>query len=140
MLKSIQITKLFGRFDYELSFSNEGIMIITGPNGYGKSTILRIINNFCNSSLDKVLAYTFKKLIIVGDNGSVQIAKNKNNFKIKDNRANTTHTPTLIYIRRNKLSALLKSSNNCLNKSITQINFLVKKETPLIQPSSSPPI
>lgn len=84
MLRSIKITKLFGRFDYELSFSNEGIMIITGPNGYGKSTILRIINNFCNSTLDKVLAYTFKKLIIVGDNGSVQIVKNKNNFKIND--------------------------------------------------------
>ena len=67
MLKSIKITKLFGRFDYELSFSNEGIMIITGPNGYGKSTILRIINNFCNDGLEKVLAYAFKKLVIVSE-------------------------------------------------------------------------
>ena len=84
MLKSIKITKLFGRFDYELSFSNEGIMIITGPNGYGKSTILKIINNFCNNSLDKVLAYSFKKLTIMGDNSFVHLTKNKNNFKIND--------------------------------------------------------
>lgn len=84
MLKSIKITKLFGRFDYELSFSNEGIMIITGPNGYGKSTILRIINNFCNDGLEKVLAYAFKKLVIVSESGSIQITKNKNNFKINN--------------------------------------------------------
>ena len=84
MLKSIKITKLFGRFDYELSLSNEGIMIITGPNGYGKSTILRIINNFCNDGLEKVLAYAFNKLVIVSENGSIQITKNNNNFKIND--------------------------------------------------------
>lgn len=84
MLKTIKITKLFGRFDYELSFSNEGIMIITGPNGYGKSTILRIINNFCNDSLDKVLSYSFKKLTISCDIGNVTISKNKEAFKIND--------------------------------------------------------
>lgn len=84
MLKSIKITKLFGRFDYELSFSNEGIMIITGPNGYGKSTILRIINNFCNNSLENVLSYAFRKLTIVCDNSSVQILKNKEKFKINE--------------------------------------------------------
>lgn len=82
MLQSIKITKLFGRFDYELTFSIEGIMIITGPNGYGKSTILRIIDNFCNNSLEKVLSYTFKELVIVCDNSSIQITKNKNAFKI----------------------------------------------------------
>lgn len=84
MLKSIKITKLFERFDYELSFSTEGIMIITGPNGYGKSTILRLINNFCNDSLDKVLAYSFKKLIISCDTGEIIILKYKDKFKIND--------------------------------------------------------
>lgn len=84
MLKTIKITKLFGRFDYRLDFSDEGIMIITGPNGYGKSTILRIINNFCNDSLEKVLAYSFKKLVILCEGKSVVISKNKNFFKIGD--------------------------------------------------------
>lgn len=53
MIKTIKISKLFGRFDYKLDFSEEGIMIITGPNGYGKSTILKMINSFCNDSLQK---------------------------------------------------------------------------------------
>lgn len=84
MLQSIKITKLFGRFDYTLSFPEEGIMIITGPNGYGKSTILRIINNLCNDSLEKVLVYSFKKLIIICDNDEFQITKNEETFKINE--------------------------------------------------------
>lgn len=34
---------LFGRFNYEFDF-NDDVTIITGPNGYGKSTILRTID------------------------------------------------------------------------------------------------
>lgn len=84
MLKSIKITKLFGRFDYILSFSNQQIMIITGPNGYGKSTILRIINNFCNNNFEKILTYVFSELTITCDSGCIVIEKKKNSFKINN--------------------------------------------------------
>ena len=82
MLKSIKITKLFGRFDYTLNFSEEGIMIITGPNGYGKSTILKMINIFCNDSLQKLLDYSFKNFIITCDKDKITITKNTKTFKI----------------------------------------------------------
>lgn len=82
MLKSVKITKLFGRFDYELSFSSEGIMIITGPNGYGKSTILKMINNFCNESLQKVLNYTFSSFTITCNSNQITIFKGDKFFKI----------------------------------------------------------
>ena len=82
MLQSIEITKLFGRFDYSLSFSDEGIMIITGPNGYGKSTILRIINYLCNERFDKVLSYSFTKLKVVCNNDTLQIKKENGLFSI----------------------------------------------------------
>lgn len=39
----IEIKKLFGRFDYSIALNSNGLTILTGPNGYGKSTILRII-------------------------------------------------------------------------------------------------
>ncbi len=39
----IQFEKLFGRFDYDVIFNSEGLTILTGPNGYGKSTILKSI-------------------------------------------------------------------------------------------------
>jgi len=43
-LQSITIIKLFGQFDYNIVFNQDaGITILTGPNGYGKTTILNII-------------------------------------------------------------------------------------------------
>lgn len=84
MIKSIKITKLFGRFNYKLDFSSEGIMIITGPNGYGKSTILKMINYFCNDNLQRVLDYTFKKFTIVCENSQITISKYDKMFKIDD--------------------------------------------------------
>lgn len=43
MVKKVMIVGLFGRFNYELEFKEEGVTILTGPNGYGKSTILKCI-------------------------------------------------------------------------------------------------
>lgn len=72
------------RFDYELNFSDEGIMIITGPNGYGKSTILKMIDDFCNNGMENVLSYPFKTFIINCEQNSVIIKKNKEIFKINE--------------------------------------------------------
>jgi predicted ATP-binding protein involved in virulence len=46
-LQSLKIKKLFGQFDYDISVNKqEGITILTGPNGYGKTTVLNIIYHF----------------------------------------------------------------------------------------------
>lgn len=44
MLNKIIFKKLFGIFDYEIELKKQGVTIITGPNGFGKSTILKSIN------------------------------------------------------------------------------------------------
>lgn len=50
MIKRITIKKLFGLYDYDVVLSNEmNTTIITGPNGYGKTTILNIINHLHKS-------------------------------------------------------------------------------------------
>jgi len=52
-ITSLKIDKLFGTFDYEIDFEKtDGFTILTAPNGFGKSTILKIIRaaavgNFC---------------------------------------------------------------------------------------------
>ena len=51
MIKAIEVKKLFGRFDYYIATKADGITIITGPNGFGKSTILQIINALSNGNL-----------------------------------------------------------------------------------------
>jgi len=57
-LQGIKIQKLFGYFDYTISLNQqEGITILTGPNGYGKTTILNIIYHFFKQNF-----YYFQKL------------------------------------------------------------------------------
>lgn len=46
MLTRIVYKKLFGVFDYEINLKKGGVTIITGPNGFGKSTILKSIDAF----------------------------------------------------------------------------------------------
>ena len=46
MLSRIVFQKLFGIFDYQIEFKEGGVTIITGPNGFGKSTILKSIDAF----------------------------------------------------------------------------------------------
>lgn len=100
MVKSIKVSNLFDRFNYTFRFSDEGIMIITGPNGYGKSTVLRMIDWFCNRNLKKLLDIPFKRFVIdCGDDKTVVIEKNKEIFKINsfplnylDDRKNINHS------------------------------------------------
>jgi predicted ATP-binding protein involved in virulence len=48
-VRNIKIQKLFGLFDYNIELNQiENLTILTGPNGYGKTTILNIIYNLFN--------------------------------------------------------------------------------------------
>ena len=49
MIKRLVIKGLYELYSYDLKFENNpNVQIITGPNGFGKTTILQIINHFCS--------------------------------------------------------------------------------------------
>jgi len=52
MITLLKIKKLFGRFDYDFHTKDGGVTIVTGPNGYGKSTILQIIDAISNKNIN----------------------------------------------------------------------------------------
>ena len=62
MLKNIEIKGLFGRFNYKLNFEDKNIVILTGPNGFGKSTILQIIDAIANNRFFYLLKIEFDEL------------------------------------------------------------------------------
>ena len=68
MIKSIQLHELFGRFNYNISMKSGGVTIITGPNGFGKSTILRMINALNSENIEFFMELDFSKIMIVFDN------------------------------------------------------------------------
>ena len=47
MIKQLIISDLYDLYSYDIKFENEpNIQIITGPNGFGKTTILQIVSHF----------------------------------------------------------------------------------------------
>ncbi len=62
MLSRIVYKKLFGVFDYEINFKKSGVTIITGPNGFGKSTILKSIDAFYSIDIMFFSRLDFEKI------------------------------------------------------------------------------
>jgi energy-coupling factor transporter ATP-binding protein EcfA2 len=100
-IERIEIQKLFGRFDYSINLAEHEnkISILTAPNGYGKSTILKIISSFASGDHYYFIRENFgsirfhlsnKEVIEIihieddRENNQVTIRSGSNQTKIKD--------------------------------------------------------
>lgn len=78
-IKSIKVEKLFLQFNYTLDFDKQGdINIISGPNGYGKSTLLRIIYNLFTLNFYYFFQIPFKSITYVFENDLIITIDKKN--------------------------------------------------------------
>ena len=85
MLKRLQIEQLFGRFDYTIELQKTPITILTGPNGFGKSTILKIINAISNTNILFFYKLCFKKITVVfTDDTEFSIQRKEHADKLPD--------------------------------------------------------
>lgn len=76
MLKSIRTKLLFGRFNYNIDFSKNKMTILTGPNGFGKTTILRIIRDVLDDNLYDLAMIPFSEIELnTDDNKSLLFVK-----------------------------------------------------------------
>jgi len=65
----ISVKGLFNHFDYELSFIEDNhIMLLSGPNGSGKTTILKFIDFVFNHSFVRLCEVPFRELKFFFDN------------------------------------------------------------------------
>ncbi|MEY4934928.1 MAG: hypothetical protein RIS64_1287 [Bacteroidota bacterium] len=76
---NIKINKLFDLFDYDIPFENkENLLIITGPNGFGKTMILNIIYNLFSKQFAFFQKLIFENIILSLDNHiRIEISKNE---------------------------------------------------------------
>lgn len=68
------IKDLYDNYNYDIDFNSEEkeqITILTGPNGYGKTTILRILKSLNPKSLYYFYVIKFSEIIISFDNNTV---------------------------------------------------------------------
>ncbi|KOO17840.1 ATPase AAA [Morganella morganii] len=73
-LLHLEINKLFGLLDYEIPLNNHEITMLTGPNGYGKTMILKIINGILANELNILCKLKFGFIKIDFQGGSVSIS------------------------------------------------------------------
>lgn len=80
MLKAIDVKGLFGLYSYHLDFTNtEGtdLKFITGPNGYGKTTLLSFIWALYKCRFDVFWAIPFDLIRFGFDKEVIEIIRNK---------------------------------------------------------------
>lgn len=73
-ISRLQIIDLYDLYSYDIAFNNDGkeqMTILTGPNGYGKTTILRILGSLKSKSLYYFYIIKFSKIIISFNDKSV---------------------------------------------------------------------
>lgn len=69
-LRQIKVQKLFGQFDYDIALKNDDrITILTAPNGFGKSTILRMVNSLIDGDFDALRKITFNAISLLFEDG-----------------------------------------------------------------------
>lgn len=66
MINRIEIEKLFNLYDYDLGFTggdNENLCILTGPNGFGKTTILLLIKALYTRDYELMASIKFDSVV-----------------------------------------------------------------------------
>jgi predicted ATP-binding protein involved in virulence len=76
-VESIKIENLFEIFNYDIQYpKDESVLIITGPNGFGKTQVLNIIYNLFNRKFIFFQKLIFDKItVFLNDNISIEILK-----------------------------------------------------------------
>ncbi len=100
LLKALEIEELYYTFSYKINFDKDpNLYVLTGLNGYGKTTILRILASLSKSD-DLYYFYTipFKRILVVFDNGiKLIISKIKNSSLDNDDDIATNEKQTTVF-------------------------------------------
>ena len=100
-INSIKIENLFDIFHYDISFKeNENVLLITGPNGYGKTMILNIIFSLFNRKFHFFQKLVFNEITLCLD-GNIKIVIQKtfiSKIKKKNQENNEDERPEITFL------------------------------------------
>lgn len=87
MIKKLQISRLFDRFNYEIVLNKNRITILTGPNGFGKSTILKIITALSSADWSFFKNLSFQSINVEFETGNVVCIQRRQNIHEPKNKS-----------------------------------------------------
>lgn len=92
-IKNIFIKKLFGFLNHDINLTDEGVTFIHGPNGCGKTTVLKLIASFFRWNVSGLFESHFESMTISYSTGeSILVQKHK---KMKNYEEEKLEIPTL---------------------------------------------
>ena len=110
-IQEISVSGLFGIFDHVIPLNmDERITIIHGPNGFGKTIILRMLNGFVNSQYSVFYSIPFSNFKVKFDNdSSLEITKTSENKEDTDRKNNLTFkfeklNSKVVYFEKKKIN------------------------------------
>ncbi len=77
MLTRITIQGLFNETDYDLQLKNGPLTFIHAQNGYGKSTLMKLVYNILRGNLEEVRSIPFQRLMLYFDDETKIIVENR---------------------------------------------------------------
>lgn len=98
-IEKMSIKELNHSYSYDLIFGNKrGLAILTGPNGYGKTTILNILDALSRKELTFFLTLSFRMIEIVFCDGSaLNITKRNEQTDENDDEKSPVYVNFLFY-------------------------------------------
>ncbi len=76
MLKSFSIYGLFGEYDYNVNLSEGYVTFIHSLNGFGKSTVMRLIYDVLRGNLEEIKNVSFQRMDLRFDDDTAIIVEN----------------------------------------------------------------
>lgn len=67
VIRRVVIEELYDNYNYDITFHKDGITLITGPNGFGKTTVLNIIKNALEQNFLYFYELLFKSIVFYFD-------------------------------------------------------------------------
>lgn len=132
-IKSVEVMGLFRRFHHKIEFSEDGnIVIVTAPNGYGKTVMLRILDSFFSGKIGFFRQLSFEEATIQLFSGkSITITKHSVDlFDDKDHRHETLSIKTKGFGGDSQIHTVSKKSVNSTVLRYIDRNFPVERLGP----------
>ena len=85
MAIKLSIEKLFNSLSFTIEIQEEDITILTGPNGYGKTTVLRIINALASNDLIFFFQLSFSRITVTAGDDSISLSKSDGTVSVESN-------------------------------------------------------
>lgn len=106
----IKVIKLFGIFDYDIEMCRDSMTILTGPNGFGKSTLIKCIKAVSDSDLLFFLELQFEEIMLWFENkeNHITIRRTEKGLNIdgKEIDADDYYHARRLAIRRSRYKAI----------------------------------